>query len=246
MKHIFYIIICCLLSNTTLAQNTAKAIKFINEVVSDENISYQDSVDWGMRAFMHRALSTTRVLFKFRDDSVDYEYKNGAKKRMSKSEATSLLIKQMPVIKDRMNLIIADSLVLSDAEITYANDQIANMRNYKWKSNLLPHSKLLLADSLSALQRRWSDLRRKPLADLSKKEREKWMNKLFEKSDKEFTAFHKFSAPIFLRNDTYCLFYYGNDCINTINWGCNSGNFMVYKKQNGKWKQWGYISHWQT
>jgi len=244
MKRPFYIIILCLICSVSYAQNSAKAKKFINEVITDKNINYQDSVDRWARAFMHEALKKNKVFYGYYKDSVDYVDSAGVKTRMLKSVATSLLVKQMPVIKGRITEIIVDSLVLTDAEINYANDEIEKMRNYTWKSNLLPNSKLLSADSLSALQKRWDDLRNKPLTGLSKEEREKWLRSLIEKSKKEFVAFHKLSVPIFLRNDTYCLFYHGEDCINTIDWGCGSGNFMVYKKVNGKWVYWGRIFSW--
>jgi len=53
MKRPFYIIILCLICSVSYAQNSAKAKKFINEVITDKNINYQDSVDRWARAFMH-------------------------------------------------------------------------------------------------------------------------------------------------------------------------------------------------
>lgn len=243
MKRPFYIIILCLICSVSYAQNSAKAKKFINEVITDKNINYQDSIDRWARAFMHEGLKNTRVVYNFREDSVDYENNTGLKRHIVKPTGVPFYVKYPP-IKGRITEIVADSLVLTDAEIAYANSEIDKMSNYKWKSDLLPNSKLLSADSLSALQKRWDNLRNKPLTGLSKEEREKWLRSLIEKSKKEFIAFHKLSVPIFLRNDTYCLFYHGEDCINTIDWGCGSGNFMVYKKVNGKWVYWGRIFSW--
>ena len=40
------------------------------------------------------------------------------------------------------------------------------------------------------------------------------------------------SAPIFLRDYTYCLFYSANSC----GWLCGSGNWSLYRKENGRWK----------
>lgn len=244
MKNIVCVAMLTLAYNLAHAQNNAKSKKFINEVITDKNINYQDSIDRWVRAFMHQGLKDTRVVYNFREDSVDYENSTGVKRHIVRPTGVPLYIKYPP-IKGRIIEIVADSLVLTDAEIAYANSEIDKMSNYKWRSNLLPNSKLLLADSLLALQKRWDDLRNKPLTGLSKEEREKWLRGLIEKSKKEFISFHKLSAPIFLRNGTYCLFYHGQGCINTIDWwGCGSGNFIAYKKINGKWVYWGRILSW--
>lgn len=244
MKRPFYIIILCLICSMGHAQNSAKAKKFINEVITDKNINYQDSVDRETRAFMYEALKKIRIVYNYRKDSVDYM--EGTKvTRMLGNEARKL-VSDTKHFDRKLLLIVADSLVLTETEVVYANGEINKMRDYKWKSNLLPGAKLLSADSLSVLQKRWDYLRNNALTGLSKEERETRLKGLIEKAKKETTIFHKLSAPIFLRNDTYCLFYYGDDCINTLDWGCDSGNFMAYKKVNGKWVFWGDISFWMT
>ena len=44
-------------------------------------------------------------------------------------------------------------------------------------------------------------------------------------------AFHTFSVPIFLRNDTYCLFYTDISCGNL----CGGGKLILYKKEHASW-----------
>lgn len=65
------------------------------------------------------------------------------------------------------------------------------------------------------------------------------INPIFEDNSKWWTYFNKhigrsfntFSTPIFLRNDTYCLFYSSHHCGGL----CGGGNLALYKKQNNKW-----------
>ncbi len=49
-----------------------------------------------------------------------------------------------------------------------------------------------------------------------------------------------FSEPIFLRNYTYCLFYYGSSCGST----CGGGGLFLYKKEDDKWIEVKTYSSW--
>jgi len=65
------------------------------------------------------------------------------------------------------------------------------------------------------------------------------INTIFKDDSKWWTYFNKyigkgfstFSVPIFLRNDTYCLFYSDHHCGGL----CGGGSLTLYKKQNNKW-----------
>jgi hypothetical protein len=65
------------------------------------------------------------------------------------------------------------------------------------------------------------------------------INAIFKDHSKWWTYFNKhvgpsfntYSIPIFLRNDTYCLFYSDHQCGGL----CGEGNLTLYKKQNDKW-----------
>lgn len=50
----------------------------------------------------------------------------------------------------------------------------------------------------------------------------------------------EFSVPIFLRNDTYCLFYSGYHCGAL----CGGGSLVLYKKENGRWTEVKYYCLW--
>lgn len=64
---------------------------------------------------------------------------------------------------------------------------------------------------------------------------------IFNDPKKSWSYFYKhysyegldiFSLPIFLRNDTYCLFYTSHACGGL----CGEGKLTLYKKENGEWK----------
>ena len=62
---------------------------------------------------------------------------------------------------------------------------------------------------------------------------------IFKDRDRSWSYFHqhigknfyRFSAPIFLRNYTYCLFYMGNQCGPL----CGQGQLALYKREQGAW-----------
>jgi len=62
---------------------------------------------------------------------------------------------------------------------------------------------------------------------------------IFQDRDRSWSYFHqyigknfyRFSAPIFLRNYTYCLFYMGNQCGPL----CGQGQLALYRKSQGTW-----------
>lgn len=47
-------------------------------------------------------------------------------------------------------------------------------------------------------------------------------------------GFYEFTQPIFLRNDSICIFYCGLSC-GTL---CSDDRLMIFKKEEGKWKEW--------
>jgi hypothetical protein len=64
-------------------------------------------------------------------------------------------------------------------------------------------------------------------------------NVFYSKYGKRFL---KFSAPIFLRNKTLCIFYSEEDCGST----CGSGELDVYKKNGGGWKLVKTVCSWMS
>ncbi|RYE32416.1 MAG: hypothetical protein EOP42_09455 [Sphingobacteriaceae bacterium] len=55
-----------------------------------------------------------------------------------------------------------------------------------------------------------------------------------------FQSIYSFSKPIFIRNDTICIFYYGYYCGGE----CGKGSIEIYHKINEKWTTWISIIQW--
>lgn len=74
------------------------------------------------------------------------------------------------------------------------------------------------------------------------------LNSIFKDNSKGWNLFHKnigqsfntFSIPIFLRNDTYCLFYTDNHCGGE----CGDGRLILYKKERNKWTEVKSYCNW--
>lgn len=52
--------------------------------------------------------------------------------------------------------------------------------------------------------------------------------------EKHPNGFYEFTKPIFLRNDTICIFYCGLNC-GTL---CSDDRLMIFKKEKGEWIEW--------
>jgi hypothetical protein len=55
-------------------------------------------------------------------------------------------------------------------------------------------------------------------------------------------SFNEFSVPLFIRNNTYCLFYSANYCGGL----CGGGNLILYKKSNGVWVSVKSYCDWES
>jgi hypothetical protein len=127
-----------------------------------------------------------------------------------------------------------DSLTLTDKEVAYVRNETEKMKTLKWEDDLFPNSKVISTDSIAFFQNEY----RKLLAARD--------YKLAIKTKEKSISWHNFSNPIFLRGDTYCLFYKSEHYSSNRASGEGSGGFSVYKKEKGKWLYWCSISYWMT
>jgi hypothetical protein len=114
------------------------------------------------------------------------------------------------------------SLSLTDAEITYVNDQIGLLSQFKWQPGLFKRATLIHDDSLTEMFKGniligWNNFHQR-----------------YGKS------YYRFSKPIFLRNSSVCFFYLENSCGGL----CGRGDFNIYIKRKGVWVLVYNISNW--
>jgi hypothetical protein len=100
-------------------------------------------------------------------------------------------------------------------EREYINSELKKMRNYAWSEGLLKNSILLRQDTIGHIFSMKAMLF------------DKWG---YFKSHYG-QGFHYFSKPIFLRNNTVCIFYEDYNC----GWTCGDGSLNIYVKKGDKW-----------
>lgn len=83
----------------------------------------------------------------------------------------------------------------------------------KWTTELVPTAKFVSADTISRI---FND-------------NKKGWNYFYKNFGQSFSSY---SAPIFLRNNTYCIFYTSQHC----GWLCGGGRLCLYKREGNKWE----------
>lgn len=106
---------------------------------------------------------------------------------------------------------ITDSTFYTKEELSFIEKSM-KASSIKWSSGLFGSAKIMSRDSIDAIF----------------KDKSKGWYYFYKHIGK---GVYSFSLPIFLRNDTYCLFYSDYSCGYT----CGEGHFKLYKKENGSW-----------
>ena len=134
---------------------------------------------------------------------------------------------QIQEIKDDFNSdtiqISADTLILTNAELKYIHDQLNKMDRPYLKSDLFDSTQIVSPSSIHRLFK-------------------KGIGEGWEAFYKRYSpkGYYVFSKPIFLRNDSLCIFYYGYSCGGL----CGSGGLYIYKKTGSDWKPWLELFRW--
>lgn len=109
--------------------------------------------------------------------------------------------------------VLADKLFYSEAELTFIEGHAAS--RYQWQKTDFPSVKFVKEDTIKAVFR-------KAFAS------DRW-GYFHEHIGRDF---NEFSMPVFIRNNTFCLFYSANYCGDL----CAEGSLRLYKKEGAHWK----------
>ncbi len=247
MKYFIISFLLCLPALVS-AQASQKDKNFINEVITQKERTkeqslneylgidkasppalprlkhlYEDSVGRSAINNLNTAMKTynRNVFYSIRNDSVTYIDSLGKRMIIAKSATYRL----NTLNKWRLEGIVSDSIVITDQERVYINSEIDKMQpGHLWGKGFLGDAERV---SDPAIKKITSNTKGDPWHELR--------GKGFDKS-------YYFSVPIYLRNDTYCLFYYGYSC----GWRCGYGEVAIYKQVNGKWTHWSKLTSWQS
>ena len=111
------------------------------------------------------------------------------------------------------NSIFYDTTLFTEAEQDLIKSQINKPLLKKWNERLVEKVKIISRDTL----------------DVIFKERNKSWQYFYRHFGRRF---HSFCAPIFLRNNTLCIFYAEYGCGSL----CGAGQIQLYKKEGDVWK----------
>lgn len=218
MKNVVNLIVFFLAGLTVNAQDITKTRDIIGAVIGAKNIIYQDSVSKGAINLMREAMKVYKagVFYGMSHDALNDDNKK--------------ILIPMPQPKYRDNHKTAsekgkpmiDTLILSQNEVLFIQNELSKMAVYKWPEHIINGAELIPTEKVNKI---FADNIFKGWAFLKAK---------------HIDRLYSFAPPIFLRNDTYCLFYYGYGCGDL----CGEGEFALYKREKGKWVKIMSLSSW--
>lgn len=114
-----------------------------------------------------------------------------------------------------------NKLVLTQKEKKHIRTKLRQLRELTWEDHLLPGARLLPRDTVQYYL----------------KDRARGWQRMY---DRGISGYYTFSNPIFLRNETLCIFQFDFSCGNL----CGDGTIMIYRKENGKWQPYINLANW--
>jgi hypothetical protein len=129
----------------------------------------------------------------------------------------------MSEFKECYGWLFQDSTIFTTSEQQIIRTEIENPKVTQWTNSLVDSVNFISKDTITAI---FKDRKRS------------WDYFYYHYGDR----FHSFSAPIFLRNNTLCLFYADYSCGGL----CGSGIIMLYRKENGVWKYVRKFCEWES
>lgn len=113
-------------------------------------------------------------------------------------------------------------LIISPLERIYIDQALTKLSSTQWSSSLFKYGKLISQDTVRAIfkdrkHRGWQYFK------------QYYGNEL-----------HEFSSPIFIRDNTLCIFYSGYSC----DYECGEGALAIFKKEKENWVLWMKLYVW--
>jgi hypothetical protein len=178
-------------------------------------------------------LSALTLLFNYEQDKQPSQ--TGTSIVASQPVSAEYIRKAIAFIKQVKSSELTNSkfILVSDAVSLNSNDCLQNaLADKQFYSS---SEKQLIENRAASWQYQW----KKTDFSVSKLVKQDTINLIFKTHSKRWDYFNKyvgrdfneFSLPIFIRNDTYCLFYSANYCGNL----CGGGSLVLYKKEKGNW-----------
>lgn len=132
--------------------------------------------------------------------------------RIDFKEPGTVIMIQPTLDEEGLKDALANTVEFSPAELAYIRDKKYPVLE-RWPTQLLPAARWVESDTV---------------------------RNIFNKRELRWTYFNRqygnrlvtYSAPIFLRNSTYCIFQAGYSCGSL----CGAGNLSLYQKKNGSWQ----------
>ena len=108
---------------------------------------------------------------------------------------------------DNIKTILPEKIIFTEKEMKYVSEEIEKNNNNGWVKNKVVDAQFIARDTIESY--------------LSKKS--------------SFYIYHSFSKPIFLRNNSICIFYFDET---------EGGKLATFVKVNGSWKYFAELYSW--
>jgi hypothetical protein len=113
-------------------------------------------------------------------------------------------------------------LIISSQERIHIGQALTKLSSIRWSSSLFKYGKLISQDTVRAI--------------FKDREHRGWQ--YFKQH--YGTELHEFSSPIFIRDNTLCIFYSGYTC----GYECGEGALAIFKKEKKDWVLWMKLYVW--
>lgn len=133
---------------------------------------------------------------------------------------TQELFQTDSVFYSKQDTLNAGKIILTYDERMFLIKELQKLGDQKWTDKILPKSSVVSFLKIDSIQKSVNDQKLDPMVRLC-------------------YAVHTFSPPIFLRDNSICLFYFGK-----ANFAYKEGEFWLYKKHKGKWTKFSPLYRW--